>query len=103
MKATFPDGTLFEGTTDEYIAIRDHSGVARNGHKSTAKLANSSDWNERKARAFWESLDIWNNGGRQKKLLEFLIKSGGRATEDQVWEELKIKKRTSNWQECSLT
>ncbi len=92
MKATFPDGTLFEGTTEEYLAIRDHSSVASNGHKPTVKLVNSSEWTEKKARAFWESLDIYNNGGRQKKLLEFLIKNGGRATENEVWNELNIKK-----------
>jgi hypothetical protein len=91
MKATFPDGTLFEGTTEEYITIRNHS-VVGNGQKPTAKPINSSDWNERRARAFWESLDIWHNGGRQKKLLEFLIKNGGRATEGEVWKELSIEK-----------
>src|SRR5271156_3436396 len=92
MKATFADGTLFEGTTEEFLAIRDHAPAADNVHKPTTKLVNTSDWTEKKARAFWESLDIYNNGGRQKKLLEFLIKNGGRATESEIWKELEIKK-----------
>jgi hypothetical protein len=92
MKATFQDGTLFEGTTEEFLAIRNHSTAGGNGQKPTVKLVNSSDWTERMARAFWESLDVNNNGGRQKQVLEFLIKNGGRATEDAVWKELGIRK-----------
>ncbi|SRR6266851_6072567 len=93
MKATFLDGTVFEGTTEEYLAIRGHSAHAGNGDKSTARPTNGSEyWNEKKARAFWDYLDVWNNGGRQKKVLHFLINNGGRATEDEVWKHLGVKK-----------
>lgn len=93
MKATFPDGTVFEGTTEEYLAIRDHSTHAGNGNKTTPKPTNGSEgWNEKRARAFWEYLDVWHNGGRQKKLLRFLLDNGGRATEDDVWKHLGVKK-----------
>ena len=92
MKATFLDGTVFEGTPEEYLAIRKES-AATNGHKAGSKTTNvASVWDERKAREFWNSLDVWNAGGRQKKLLEFLIKNGGRATEDEVRKHLGIRK-----------
>ncbi len=92
MKATFPDGTVFEGTPEEYLAIRNQSATA-NGHKPPLKTTNvSTVWNDKKAREFWGSLDIWHGGGRQRKLLEFLIKKGGRATEEEIWKQLGIKK-----------
>jgi hypothetical protein len=93
MKATFPDGTVFEGTTEEFLAIRNQYLVPVNGHKSPAKTPNgASVWNEKKVRAFWDSLDVWNAGGRQKQLLRFLIKNGGRASEKEVWNQLGVKK-----------
>jgi len=91
MKATFPDGTLFEGTPEEYITIHNHSVTAQNGRKAAPKPTNISQvWNEKKARAFWDSLDVWNNGGNQKKLLRFLIKNNGRATDEEIWKHLGL-------------
>src|SRR3989442_13335685 len=82
MKATVPDGTVFEGTPEEFNVIRGHSGTAHNGHKPTTKPTNGNPqvWDETNARAFWDSLDPRRKGGKQKKLLQFLIKRGGRAT-----------------------
>src|SRR5580700_9955112 len=91
MKATFADGTLFEGTTDEFLAIRFHSSAAANGHKTIAEQINGSDWTQKTARAFWDSLDRRHGGGQQKKLLVFLIKKNGSATEDEVWKHLDIE------------
>jgi hypothetical protein len=92
MKATFADGTLFEGTTDEFLAIRFHSPAAGNGHKAVAEQINATDWTQRTARAFWDSLDRRHGGGQQKKLLVFLLKNNGHATEDEVWKHLNIEK-----------
>ena len=91
MKATFPDGTLFEGTTDEYLAIRGHVsvGASKNGAKATDV---SGVWTEKKARHFWDSLDPRHNGGDQKKLLRFLMDNGGKAHEDEVRKHLGTKK-----------
>lgn len=92
MKATLPDGTLFEGTPEEFLVIRSQPSIG-NGHKIALKgNTGSSVWNEKKAREFWNSLDVWHGGGRQKKLLRFLVKNGGRATENEVWTFLGIKK-----------
>ena len=85
MKATLHDGTLFEGTTDEFLIIRDHS--SKNGHKIPASTSNTV-WNEKKARKFWDSLDVRHGGGNQKKLLVFLISNGGHATEHEVRKHL---------------
>jgi hypothetical protein len=92
MKATFPDGTLFEGTPDEFLVIRNHSSVATNGHKSSADQPDGSDLTMKTARAFWDSLDRRHGGGRQKQVLMFLLKKNGRATEDEVWKHLNVEK-----------
>jgi hypothetical protein len=47
-------------------------------------------WTEAAARAFWISLDRSHNGGRQKKLLEYMMGKDGRATPDEVLKHLKI-------------
>lgn len=92
MKATFPDGTVFEGTPEEFNVIRGHSGTAQNGHAPTTKPNGSPQlWNAANAGAFWNSLDARHNGGKQKKVLEFLIKKGGRATEEEVRSHLAVK------------
>src|SRR2546425_2924799 len=93
MKATFPDGTVFEGTPEEFNVIRGHSGTAHNGHKPTTKPTNGNPqvWDETNARAFWDSLDPRRKGGKQKKLLQFLIKRGGRATPEEVKKHLEIE------------
>jgi hypothetical protein len=93
MKATFPDGTVFEGTTEEFVSIREHSAAAGNGHKPEVQPTKAPElWTEKKARAFWDSLDIYNSTGRQQKVIRFLIKNGGRATENEVWKYLGIEK-----------
>jgi|SRR5579859_1890310 len=93
MKATFPDGTVFDGTPEEFLIIRNQSPMAANGHKAMTKAANgTSVWTEKRARAFWDSLDPLNGGGKQKKILLFLIENGGRATEKEVWKHLDIEK-----------
>ncbi len=86
MKATFPDGTLFEGSPEEFNAIRGYSGASQNGHTTPKPNGNSNPqfWNAENAEAFWNSLDPRRNGGKQKKVLRFLIKKGGRATYDDV-------------------
>jgi hypothetical protein len=89
MKATLPDGTLFEGTTDEFLIIRDHS--VGNGHKPASNLS-TAVWNEKRARKLWDSIDVRHGGGNQKKLLNFLLSNGGHATEDEVRKHLSIKK-----------
>ena len=88
MKATFPDGTLFEGTPEEFNAIRGSLGVTQNGHTTSPKATSKGDpqfWNAVNAETFWNSLDPRRGGGNQKKALQFLIKNGGRAT----YKELK--------------
>ena len=92
MKATFTDGTVFEGTPEEFLAIRNQSPSA-NGQKGGLKGNGiPSAWSDKKAREFWNSLDIWHGGGRQKKLLKSMIQNGGRMTEKEVWTLLGIKK-----------
>src|SRR5882762_4257948 len=91
MKATFPDGTLFEGTAEEFLTIRIQSDG--NGHKATSKVSDLAQvWNEKKARKLWDSIDVRHGGGNQKKLLNFLMSNGGHATEDEVRKHLGIKK-----------
>ena len=93
MKATFPDGTLFEGTPEEFNIIRGHSGAAQTSH-TVAKPISSGDpqfWNAANAEAFWNSLDPQHNGGKQKKVLRFLIKKGGRATFQEVQSHLGVE------------
>jgi hypothetical protein len=93
MKATFPDGTVFEGTPEEFVTIRAHSTTANNGHKSAPKAGNGNPpvWDETKARAFWDSLDPRRKGGKQKKVLEYLIKHNGRATPEALRNHLGIE------------
>jgi len=93
MKATFTDGTIFEGTPEEFNAIRASSGVAQNGHKPPQKPIDGNPlvWDETNARSFWDSLDPRHKGGQQKKLLQFLIKHGGRAAYEEVKKHLEIE------------
>src|SRR5690242_12781404 len=91
MKATFPDGTIFESTPDEYLAIRTHPNTP-NRHTVPTTGTVPSAWNEKKVRQFWDSLDAWHGGGRQQKLIKFLMNNGGKATENEVWEHLGIEK-----------
>lgn len=93
MKATFPDGTLFEGTPEEFVTIQAHSIMLKNEYKSAPKTGNGNPpvWDETKARSFWDSLDPRKNGGKQKKVLEFLIKHKGRATPGELMDHLGIK------------
>ncbi len=91
MKATFPDGTLFEGTAEEFLTIRNQSDG--NGHKPASKASDPEQvWSEKKARKLWDSIDVRHGGGNQKKLLNFLMSNGGHATEDEVRKHLNIKK-----------
>jgi len=90
MKATFPDGTVFDGTPEEFLVIRSQS--SGNGHQKHANIASDSVWSEKRARKLWDSLDVRHGGGNQKKLLTFLIGNGGHATEDEVRKHLGIKK-----------
>lgn len=90
MKATLPDGTLFEGTAEEFKIIHDPT-IKVNGHKPAEVATGTDVWNEKKARSFWNSLDIRHGGGRQKKLLQFLMSNGGRTTEDDLQKHLGIK------------
>jgi hypothetical protein len=93
MKATFPDGTMFDGTPEEFLVIRNQAAGAANGHKNAAKAVNGTGlWTEKRARHLWESLDPRNNGGDQKKLLRFLIENGGRGKEGDVRKHLGIRK-----------
>jgi hypothetical protein len=92
MKATFPDGTVFEGTPEEFLIIHNQPPTTSNGHKAATKAANGTPWTEKNAREFWDSLDVWHNGGKQKKVLRFLISNEGRASEEEVWKHLGIKK-----------
>lgn len=92
MKATLPDGTLFEGTPEEYLVIHRELGGGGNGHKTLSTSAVTSPWNEKRVSKFWNSLDIWNDGGRQRQLMEFLMTRDGKATEKEVWQHLGIKK-----------
>jgi hypothetical protein len=94
MKATFPDGTVFEGTPEEFNAIRGYSGAEKNGLATAAKVSSAGTpqfWNAANAGAFWNSLDTRHNGGKQKRLLQFLLKKGGRATYDEVTNHLGVK------------
>jgi hypothetical protein len=94
MKATFPDGTLFEGTPEEFNAIREHGHAPTGGNgMATANRLNGTPriWSAANARTFWESLDPQRKGGKQKRLLQFLIGRGGRASHDEVAKHLDIK------------
>ncbi len=91
MKATFPDGTVFDGTPEEFLVIRQHSGAA-NGHKNGTKAVSTGVWTEKRARSFWDNLDPRHGGGDQKKLLQFLMDKGGRANEGDVRRHLGINK-----------
>lgn len=92
MKATLPDGTLFEGTPEEFLII--HQPSHGNGHKVVkADLSSGSGiWTEKRARLFWDNLDPRHGGGDQKKLLQFLMDKGGRASEGDVRKHLSISK-----------
>jgi hypothetical protein len=93
MKATFPDGTMFDGTPEEFLVIRNQMPGAVNGHKNAAKDVHGTGvWTEKRARRLWESLDPRHDGGDQKKLLRFLIENGGRAKEGDLRKHLGIKK-----------
>jgi hypothetical protein len=91
MKATFPDGTVFEGTPEEFNAVRGHSGAPQSGHGAAKPIGRPQFWNSANAAAFWNSLDPRRNGGKQKKVLRFLIKKGGRATYEEVKSHLAAK------------
>ena len=94
MKATFPDGTLFEGTPEEFNAVRGYSGTGPNGFIAATRTSSNGSpqfWNVANAGAFWNSLDTRHNGGKQRKVLQFLIKKGGHATEDEVRSHLGVK------------
>lgn len=93
MKATFPDGTVFEGTPEEFVTIRAHSTTVRNEYKANLKTSNGNSpvWDETKARTFWDSLDPRRKGGKQRKVLEFLIKHNGRATPEELRDHLGIE------------
>lgn len=90
MKATFPDGTVFEGTPEEFNVIRNHPGTAQNGDTAAKLSGNPHFWKAANALAFWNSLDTRHNGGKQKKVLRFLIKKGGRATFEEVKSHLGV-------------
>jgi hypothetical protein len=92
MKATFPDGTIFDGTPEEFLVIRKQTTVADAQTETLTALYGAGIWTEKRARRFWDSLDPRNGGGDQKKLLLFLIESGGRAKEGDVRKHLGIKK-----------
>jgi len=93
MKATFPDGTVFEGTPEEFVTVRAHSTTIKNAYRSSAKIGDGNPplWDETKARRFWDSLDPRRKGGKQRKVLEFLIKHNGRGTPDQLRDHLGIE------------
>jgi hypothetical protein len=91
MKATFPDGTTFDGSPEEFLIIRNGASGASNGHKHKAAV-NAGLWTEKRARAFWDNLDPRHGGGDQKKLLQFLLDKGGRAGEGDVRKHLGITK-----------
>lgn len=94
MKATLPDGTLFEGTAEEFKIIHPPSVGAANGH-GAIKADGGGDpgvWTEKRARLFWDNLDPRHGGGDQKKLLQLLIDKGGRASEVEVRKHLAINK-----------
>jgi hypothetical protein len=90
MKATLPDGTLFEGTAEEFKIIHDPT-IKTIGHKVAQAANGAGTWNDKKARHFWDSLDVRHGGGKQKKLLQLLIGSGGRTTEEELQKHLSIK------------
>jgi len=93
MKATFPDGTVFDGSPEEFLIIRNQSATVIHGPQAAMKATNgTSVWNEKRAREFWDTLDVRHAGGKQKKLLRFLIDNGGRAKESDVRKLLGIKK-----------
>lgn len=94
MKATLPDGTVFEGTADEFRIIHPPSTGYANGHRGmrAEPSADSGVWTEKRARLFWENLDPRHGGGDQKKLLQFLMDKGGRASEIDVRKHLGISK-----------
>jgi hypothetical protein len=91
VKATFPDGTVFDGSPEEFLIIRNGGGGATNGHKHRP-VVGAGLWTEKKAQAFWNNLDPRNSGGDQKKLLQFLRDKGGRANEAEVRKHLGITK-----------
>jgi hypothetical protein len=90
MKAILPDGTMFEGTAEEFKIIHDPT-IKINGHKPAEASTGTDVWNEKKARSFWNSLDIRHDGGRQKKLLQFVMSNDGRTNEDDLQKHLGIK------------
>ena len=94
MKATLPDGTLFEGSAEEFLIIHPPSTAHGNGHKpmNVEVGGDSGVWTEKRARLFWDSLDPRHGGGDQKKLLQFLMDKGGRGSEGDVRKHLGINK-----------
>jgi hypothetical protein len=92
VKATFPDGTVFDGTPEEFLVIRGHV-PGTNGQQNAAKVVGGAGiWTEKRARLFWDNLDPRHGGGDQKKLLQFLLDKGGRASEGDVRKHLGINK-----------
>ena len=89
MYIKFLDGTVAECTVEEFKAIRPLLGAPQNGHDLKRTDGNPQIWNEASARDFWDSLD---SAGRQKKILVFMIKRGGRATVDEVMSHLGATK-----------
>lgn len=94
MKATLPDGTLFEGTAEEFRIIHPPAGGSLNGHSPVKAEAfgESGVWTEKRARLFWDNLDPRHGGGAQRKLLQFLRDKAGRASEGEVRKHLGISK-----------
>ncbi len=94
MKATLPDGTQFEGTAEEFRIIHPPHTGSVNGHKAMKPEVGgeSGVWTEKRARLFWDNLDPRHGGGDQKKLLQFLMDKGGRASEGDVRKHLGINK-----------
>ena|SRR5438874_8469026 len=86
---------LLEGTPQEIAEYQRISGQVPTAQRSVGTANGSGSgsphiWNEETANAFWNSLDRHNNGGRQKKLLCFMIKHEGRATAGELLKQLKI-------------
>jgi len=95
MKATLSDGTVLEGQPSEIVeAIRELAAKNIGGNGSRllhpqAQPAVSAVWTEARVQTLWNFLY-----GRQKELVRFLVKQGGKATIQEVMTELNLKKAT---------
>src|SRR5579862_1321689 len=95
MHIKFTDGTVAECTPEEFAAIRNLlGGTTQNSHGTAPKPTdgNPQVWNETSARLFWDSLDP---NGRQKKVLQFIMKHNGRARHGDLMNLLGVKKGQS--------